>query len=87
MDQITAAAAAGDEETVARLTDQARFEDLDRRHGATPLEVPLELLEIAADEIITNLRHEVLRAHAHGDVPGEADATERLIAFQERAGR
>jgi hypothetical protein len=84
MDAISAAAAAGDDATVERLTNQARFEELDRRRGAASLDVSLEL---AADEIIADLRRKADRARAHRDPLGERDALDRLAAFQERAGR
>jgi hypothetical protein len=84
MDQISAAAAAGDDAAIARLTDQARLEDLDRRRGAAALPIGLDL---AADEIIANLRREVDRARAYRDPQGERDALERLASFEQRAGR
>lgn len=85
MDRISAAAAAGDEETVAVLSATANLEDVDRRRHATPL--PLAGgLEIAAEEIRADLRRRVTRAHARGDVIGEREALARLESFEQRAG-
>lgn len=86
MDQISAAAAAGDEETVARLTVQANLEDVDRRRHATPLP-GTEADDAAIDAALDVLRRRVARAHNRGDVHGEADARQRLTAFMERTGR
>jgi hypothetical protein len=85
MDQISAAAAAGDEETVAVLSATANLEDVDRRRRATPLPMPGSL-ELAAEEIRAELRRKVTRAHARGDVIGEREASERLASFEQRAG-
>lgn len=86
MDEITAAAAAGDEDTVARLTAVALLEDVDRRRGGTPLPT-VEGDDVAIDAVIADLTQRIARAHAHRDVHGEADLHARLQSFLERTGR
>lgn len=86
MDRISAAAAAGDEDTVARLSAEANLEDVDRRHHATPLPLA-EADDLAIDTVIADLRRKIARAHARRDVHGERDAIQRLSDFLERTGR
>lgn len=81
MDQITAAAAAGLDDEVARLSAIANLETVDRRRQATPLPFA-EADDLAADKVRDELRTRILRARARGDVHGEADAIARLDAFE-----